>query len=71
MNLQINTSLTEGMNGNFSLTQLVENVFFPSVYASTGPRWAKVTCVYENGKLIEMHCTGEGSQWCICAEWQN
>ena len=35
MNLQFNTSLTEGMNGNFSLTQLVENVFFPSAYACT------------------------------------
>jgi len=34
MNLQINTSLTEGMNGDFSLSQLMQNVFFPSAYAT-------------------------------------
>lgn len=33
MNLQVNTSLTQNMNGSFSLTQLVENVFFPNLYA--------------------------------------
>ncbi len=58
MNLQINTSLTEGMNSNFSLAQLVENVFFPSVYATGGGR-------------VWNACYGATNQWCMIIWNQN
>ncbi len=44
MNLQINTSLTKGMNGDFSLAQLVENVFFSSTLAAPEDPWYEHPC---------------------------
>ncbi|WP_150109265.1 hypothetical protein [Caldithrix abyssi] len=36
ISLRFNTSLTHKMDNGFSLTQLVENIFVPEVYATFG-----------------------------------
>ena len=72
MNLQVNTSLTEGMNGNFSLTQLVENMFFLSAYACTqegncyegGLWWCRATQEYVCTNIETMtECDCDDGGW--------
>ena len=48
ISLQFNTALTHKMNNGFSLTQLMENIFVPDAYASSGDWYA---CFYWEDSL--------------------
>jgi len=60
ISLQFNTALTHKMNNGFSLTQLMENIFVPEVYADQG------TC---NGDVVGcdgfLHCEPDGTCYVI------
>ncbi len=59
-NLQINTSITEGLNGDFSLAQMAENIFIQSAYATGGyPPY----CQAALAECIAS-CPGYLSPWC-------
>lgn len=51
MNLQINTSLTKGMENGFSVVQMLDNVFFPVAHACV-----EGGCEYEGGTW---YCDGQ------------